>query len=171
MKIEHEVREASSILGNFSFNLSSIEVDPTNQIAALGSRSGKIVLFDLTQQKSIQILPGHTAAVTDLEFNRLGSFLISGSYDRSIRLWNLNEMQDPPVVIQDHDSWVSSVAFDQKENYFYSGAFEGVQKRFSMSNMDLSQGLCALIDRNITEKEWQEYVADDIEIEKTCNDK
>ena len=151
-------------------NLTSLAVNKSGKLAAIGYRQGEIVIWDLQQSKAIQILPGHTAAITDLHFDEKDKFLISGSYDRSIRLWQLDKLQEPPLTIQDHDSWVSAISFDPSGNYFYSGVFGGIQRRFTTHAEDMTQDLCRQLSRNLTQQEWAEYVADDLSYEQTCTD-
>ncbi len=168
----HSIDKKGNRVGSFTpmdfQKITAIDVDSMNSLMAVGYGHGEILIWDLKAQNALQVLPGHTAAITDLSFDPDGEFLVSGSFDRSIRLWNLDEMQEPPIVIQDHDSWVSAVTFDQEGLFFYSGVFGGIQRRFSKNSESMTDGLCEIIGRNMTESEWTEFVAEDIDYETTC---
>jgi len=64
-----------------------------NTIAA-GCKDGKIKLFKLNKSQdwgeiqSESTLTGHSSAVTGVAFSADGQWLVSGSYDRTIRLWD-----------------------------------------------------------------------------------
>ena len=63
-------------------------MSPDGKWAAVGEASGAIKLWDLAKAKDPKTLAGHTAAVTSLRFLPGGAKLVSGSLDKTIRLWN-----------------------------------------------------------------------------------
>eukprot|EP01129_Flabellula_baltica_P009084 TRINITY_DN364_c0_g2_i1.p1 TRINITY_DN364_c0_g2~~TRINITY_DN364_c0_g2_i1.p1 ORF type:complete len:449 (-),score=79.76 TRINITY_DN364_c0_g2_i1:62-1342(-) len=65
-------------------------------------------------------LEGHTDGISSLFLSPSGDYLISGSYDASIRLWSMNKETQPEVFVGHHDA-VNAVA--QLNNlYFLSGS-------------------------------------------------
>ena len=59
----------------------------------------------------IEILRGHDDSVYSVTFSPDGSKIISGSYDKTIRVWDAstgNEMFPP---LRGHDNWIRAVAF------------------------------------------------------------
>ncbi|MFY0627258.1 MAG: hypothetical protein JXR07_13240 [Reichenbachiella sp.] len=149
--------------------VSAIEIDAQNSLAFIGQKNGTISIYNYSKNLTVQVLPGHSAAITDLEFDPRKGFLISSSFDRSVRLWFIDEMQDPPIVIQDNNSWVSAITFDKNDEYFYAGLFDGSIKKYAQSNQLMTSDFCQLIGRNLTSDEWEEYIADDILYETTCD--
>ena len=69
--------------------MQSIAISPDGKLAAIGEVSGEIKLWDLATLKDPKTLAGHTAAVSDLRFLPDGSKLVSGSQDKTIRLWSV----------------------------------------------------------------------------------
>jgi energy-coupling factor transporter ATP-binding protein EcfA2 len=56
-------------------------------------------------------LSGHDAAVESVAFSPDGRWLASGSTDRTILLWDMENRQADPTALQGHDAAVESVAF------------------------------------------------------------
>ncbi len=65
------------------------------QLAAIAWRQGlevwQIKLIDLASGEQIAMLPGHQGRVRDLSFSSDGTQLLTGSFDQTIALWNLQE--------------------------------------------------------------------------------
>ena len=56
---------------------------------AIGSDSGDIIILDSTTGTQRAVLSGHTDMVSCVEFSSDGSFLVSGSRDKTIKLWDI----------------------------------------------------------------------------------
>jgi WD40 repeat protein len=68
-------------------------------------------------------LDGHTNLVTSVAFAPDGKHLVSGSDDKTVRLWNI-ESGDQIAVLRGHSAWVSSVAFSPDGNHIASGSWD-----------------------------------------------
>ena len=58
-------------------------------ILAACSRSHNIITFDTITGISMSVLSGHTSTVWCLTFSLNGTFLVSGSEDRTVKLWDI----------------------------------------------------------------------------------
>ena len=58
-------------------------------IIAVGLGSGDIILLDAITGSRKSVLPGHVESVTSLAFSLDGALLVSGSFDNTIRLWDI----------------------------------------------------------------------------------
>ena len=58
----------------------------------------------------IRTFTGHTDLVRTIAFN--STRMISGSYDMSIKVWNINTGDLMLDILNAHTSWVFNVAFD-----------------------------------------------------------
>lgn len=67
----------------------SVAVSSDGKWVAVGEESGKIKLFDTANGQIAKAMAGHTAAVSGVAFAADGSKLVSGSQDKTFKLWNL----------------------------------------------------------------------------------
>jgi WD40 repeat protein len=98
--------------------------------------------------------------------------------DKSVKLWDANNLNYKPVILKPHgDNFVLSVAFSPDGRYFLSSAD---QKDLSRTNYiyywptnedSMAELLCSKLERNFTPREWESYVGQDIEYQKTCSNK
>ena len=59
---------------------------------------------------SIFTLSGHSGNVRSVAFSPDGSQIVSGSIDRTVRIWDVASGEEL-AILSGHDSYVSSVAF------------------------------------------------------------
>jgi WD40 repeat protein len=55
--------------------------------------------------------------------SRDGRFAVCGSYDRRLRVWDLQGNQ-PPRILQGHTSWVAAVALSGDGRFAVSGSYD-----------------------------------------------
>ncbi|PCH35317.1 WD40 repeat-like protein [Wolfiporia cocos MD-104 SS10] len=68
----------------------SLAVDPSGEAVAAGSQDNfEICLWSVQTGKLLDVLAGHTAPVCALAFSPTGNLLASGSWDRTVRIWNV----------------------------------------------------------------------------------
>jgi periodic tryptophan protein 2 len=69
---------------------SSFAVDPSGEVVAAGSiDSFEIFMWSVQSGKLLDILTGHEGPVSTLAFSPTGNLLASGSWDKSVRVWNV----------------------------------------------------------------------------------
>ena len=76
-------------------------------------------------KRALQVLKGHVAAVMSVEFSPTGEELVTGSYDRSVRLWERQKGHARDVYHTKRMQRVFSVAFSPDNNYIVSGSDDG----------------------------------------------
>jgi WD40 repeat protein len=57
----------------------------------LGMQSGKILIIDIAGTREKSELSGHTDIVSALSIDPTGQYIASASWDRTIRIWSLND--------------------------------------------------------------------------------
>jgi WD40 repeat protein len=65
--------------------------------AAVGRIDGVIQLYDEGADEPIALLDGHLARVSTLAFTDDGQWLVSGSWDETVRTWYLGDLDAPPA--------------------------------------------------------------------------
>ncbi|ORY07260.1 WD40-repeat-containing domain protein [Clohesyomyces aquaticus] len=93
---------------------------------AVASEDHNIYLFDMrNMQRALNVLKGHVAAVMSVDFSPTGEELISGSYDRSIRIWERAKGHSRDIYHTKRMQRVFSVAWTPDNNYLLSGSDDG----------------------------------------------
>jgi WD40 repeat protein len=70
--------------------------------------------------KEVFLLTGHTYGVNTIAFSPDGKYLLSGSEDQTIRLWDTNDYTRSPLVLYGHDSSVVSLQFSSQSQWWVS---------------------------------------------------
>jgi len=76
------------------------------------------------------ILRGHEKSVTSVAAS--GDWVVSGSDDCTLRVWNLRETPFDPAVLKGHTQWILSVAVDGER--LVSGSGDGTALLWNLSN-------------------------------------
>ncbi len=66
----------------------ALAFSPDGHTLACGTAEGRIVLFDLNEEKSPETISGHSGEILSLEFASEGAALVSVGEDKAIRHWN-----------------------------------------------------------------------------------
>jgi WD40 repeat protein len=150
-------------------SINSVAFSPDGKYLACGNINGDVLLFTGDTFKSLSHLTGHTARVTELEFSPDCKTLASSSYDGKVLYWDLADLTNPPIVMDDNSGFVFSLAFSPDGKHLVSSSAEEPRliNRPTMASM-LALQVCGLVSRNFTEDEWKTYVGSDIPYEKTC---
>jgi WD40 repeat protein/energy-coupling factor transporter ATP-binding protein EcfA2/Na+-transporting methylmalonyl-CoA/oxaloacetate decarboxylase gamma subunit len=147
----------------------SVEFSHSGKILATGDIKGVVRIWDVETRKLLHILPGHTAFVNDICFNKDDSQMATASFDRKVLLWNtdrFNEQQ--PIILTDHYDWIFSVVFTNDSKHLIVGGREHEMRFYPTRNDAMSNILCGKIQRNMSLREWQQFVDKDVPYQKTC---
>ncbi|KAG8988141.1 hypothetical protein FRB93_004296 [Tulasnella sp. JGI-2019a] len=69
---------------------SSLSVDPSGEVVAAGSNdSFEVFMWSVQTGKLLDVLTGHEGPISALAFSPTGNALVSASWDKSVRLWNV----------------------------------------------------------------------------------
>jgi len=107
-----------------------------------------IVTLDAATGVQVSVFSGHTNCVVSIAFSLDGKFLVSGDYDRTIKLWDI---QTGGVIrtFCGHTGWVISIAMSPDQSTVASGS---VDKTIRLWNAQTGDCYCVLHghDHNIT---------------------
>jgi len=148
----------------------AVAISPDQSTAAFGFEDGLLVWFDLQKAEVRLSLLGHLARVSTASFSDDGSFLVTSSYDRTARVWNLESIDSPPIVMDDHNAWVSCAAFVGGHKNVLVGNYNGIVKHYYTDMKVYAEDMCESVGRSFEDAEWNELVGEDIEYENTCID-
>lgn len=85
------------------------------------------LIWSMSTRSEIHVLKGHSNYVTSVAFSSVGTYLVSGSNDRTVRFWNVltgMAVRDPQ---SGHPFWVNSLAFSPKGYEFSPGSNEDMR--------------------------------------------
>lgn len=154
-------RELSKVL--------SLDISNDGNYLAYGSLTGDLVLYNLLTNKVINELHGHTARVNDVAFSNNGKRLATASWDHTIQIWNMDDLDELPYYLTDNgNSYAWDLTFSPQDDYLVVGTRDGKIKKWAINNSSLASQICQYISRNMTKEEWQRYVSDEVEYENTC---
>ena len=156
------------IYTNATRSLSQITYAKDGKFIAFGDQQGLVSILNVANKTIEYDLIGQSARITDLEFSSNDKFLASSSFDGTVQVFLTDNYDLSPLVLKDHDSWVSSLSFTNNDKTLVTGTMSSKIKRYPTNIDQMSTDLCSLISRNLTQKEWKRFVAKDIEYEKTC---
>ncbi|KAF2670936.1 WD40 repeat-like protein [Microthyrium microscopicum] len=93
---------------------------------AAASEDHNIYLFDTRHMKrALNVLRDHVAAVMDVHWSPTGTQLVSGSYDRTVRLWNREKGHSRDVYHTKRMQRVFSCAWSADDGFVLSGSDDG----------------------------------------------
>jgi len=148
----------------------AISYNNDGALFATGDKNGNVKLWDANSKNRLTTLTGHTARVEDIEFDPSNQFIASSSFDGSIQIWESANLTNRPIILQDNNSWIYAIEFNKDGSLIYSGTKDGSIQMWETKTSPMTVGLCSKLTRNMTLSEWLDFVAKDIDYEKTCPD-
>jgi len=143
-----------------------------NIIYAVGYQNGLVELRNVEQDVPVNSVSAHSLSITDICFNKHLDQMATSSLDGNVKIWNVDDLSQPPVALNDNDGEVYTLAYSDDGKYLLSGS-EGISENRNLisraSHVDyMAQNMCQLLTRNFTPEEWWRYVGRDIDYRETC---
>ncbi|XP_073194478.1 striatin isoform X5 [Lepidochelys kempii] len=121
------------IAANSSCQINRVVSHPTLPISITAHEDRHIKFYDNNTGKLIHAMVAHLDAVTSLAVDPNGLYLMSGSHDCSIRLWNLESktcIQEFTAHRKKFDESIHDVAFHPSKCYIASAGADALAKVF-----------------------------------------
>ncbi|KJY42433.1 hypothetical protein VR41_07965 [Streptomyces sp. NRRL B-1568] len=80
------------------------------------------------------ILRGHADRISSVAWQRTGRLIATGSYDRTVRLWDAGT-GCPVAVLEGHRDCVTSLAFDRSGERLVSGSWDGTARIWDLASL------------------------------------
>jgi len=154
----------------------SVAFSPDGKTLASGSKDNTVIFWDVEMGKAIgkPLLANNSslkrsgwAGVNSVAFSPDGKLLASGSGDQIVRLWDVKTRQSLDKALIDHSSNVESKAFSPNAKFLTSRNLDATLKLWDINPEDYVKQACAIVNRNLSQEEWQKYVGNRPH-EKTC---
>jgi WD40 repeat protein len=145
----------------------AVTFSPDGQRIAAAGADGVIQLLDARSlEKTGQPLSGHEDTVEGLAFSPDGRTLASASRDETIRLWNVESGQQAGDALTAHTDDVNSIAYSPDGQRIVSGSADRTVRVWPA--VAGPKELCDKLTRNMSHKQWNEWVSPDIDYIKVC---
>jgi WD40 repeat protein len=165
---------------NFNLNISpgkkvkTLRFKPGANTLAIGYTDGFVEMWDIESRTRISEIQAHSTEVNDIRFNNKLSQMATGSMDKSLKIWDTNDLTYPPISFIDEDSFVMVIEFSPDGQLVVTGQYDASPNNIigrPTSVTMLAQDICKGLTRNMTPEEWSTYVAPDVKYETTCPEK
>uniref|UniRef100_A0A7N0UUM4 Pre-mRNA-processing factor 19 n=1 Tax=Kalanchoe fedtschenkoi TaxID=63787 RepID=A0A7N0UUM4_KALFE len=117
----------------------SIDIHRSKDIIASGGVDTNAVVFDRAAGQIVSTLSGHTKKITSVRFVDRDDILLTGSADKTVRIWQGSENGDYNCrhVLKDHNAEIEAVTVNATNNYFVTASLDNTWCFY-----DLSAGVC-----------------------------
>eukprot|EP00080_Pristionchus_pacificus_P017233 PDM77253.1 cash-1 [Pristionchus pacificus] len=140
--------ETGAVVLNFDFGedatsgarITKILSHPTMPITIMAGDDRKIRYFDNSNGAQLHCAVAHVEGISSLAIDSNGLYLLSGSHDGSLRLWNMEKricLKEIPAHRKKHDSAVNTVAMHPSRPLIGSGGADALAKvRCTLRSLD-----------------------------------
>ncbi len=155
-------------------NIKVIRFKPDENILAIGDVNGNLELWDVATRRKISDVKAHDAQINDIRFNPTLNQMATASNDKSIKIFNnIDDLTESPITLSDNEGFVLVIQFSSNGELIVSGTYEDTQNLVGRPShvQYMVEDICDRVTRNMTQDEWNTYVARDIPLEQTCPQK
>ena len=125
------------------------------------------VLNVLFERKSLVKLMPTGIEVGAVAFNPNGRTIVTGSWDNTLRLWDVDTGQPIGAPLQGHTDSVRSVVFSPDGTLIVSGSGDKTLRLWNAPKAWPDE-LCKKLTRNMSHKQWREWVSPEIDYRVQC---
>lgn len=144
--------------------VNAVAFSPNGKEFAMAGEDGSVFVRRLPDGLELERMD-YLNAVNSVAFSPDGRYIATGDTNRTMKIWDLVTGRELVSRTAEEDS-VIAVAFTPDQQYLVSATQNGVRLRLWRPD-DLIAEACDRLPRNLTEKEWRQYIGDE-PYRKTC---
>lgn len=166
MFFDPSTSESRLIYNKIKNPVTAIGYDSTNMHISIGYMDGSLALFNTLSTEPVEI-NAHISSVTGISYIHNSNYIATSSLDNTIKIWNIQHPESPPVILKSHDGWVTCLAYNSDYKYLISG---GADRNIIIQSVDIDElagNISNHLTRNLTPTEWNEFIGEDIPVVKT----
>ena len=132
-------------------NVNAVAFSFDGQWLASGLANHQIQLWDLDSlDNTPKILEGHGGEISALAFSPHNpNILASGSWDNTVRIWDLSNSKDPKIL-KKHKSRIRSVVFSPNDNILATSSEDRTVRLWNLNQPDTASIVLLPFDHTIT---------------------
>ncbi len=148
--------------------ITAVKFNNTGNWLASGDSKGNIKIWDSKTFEVIEDLEGRKSRINDIDFNIDDNLMATSSQDGNVNMWDCTNLNNQPIELTDHESWVLSNVFSPDGKKLVTSSKDKDRIIiWSTKSEYLAADIYDRITRNMSVEEWNVYVAKDVEYEKT----
>jgi WD40 repeat protein len=177
MRWNMDTKEEVVLFSSNNNTIAAISINSTGSRIAFVDDAGSLRILDARTNSIIRTVTAHTGRITDVKFSPDNRQIATSSVDKTVKIWNADNLTNRPIMIDQHRDFVLSVAFSSDGNYLISGGEVPDNKSLPFlyywptHAQQFADQMCTKVTRNMTTREWETYVSYDIPYQKTCPNK
>lgn len=158
--------------------ITTLEFSKDGNWLAAGTQNGFLYLWNTSGVQPVPTntqttLPRHLAQLNNIAFNYVGTgettLMATSSWDKTIRIYEMNNLAKEPIVLKDYKGWVRSVCFSGDGTKLLAGCKDNLIRVWSAIVDDMKDLIeeTGRVRRNLSIKEWNRHVGKKINYERT----
>jgi WD40 repeat protein len=174
MRWNMDTKEETVVFSSSNNTLFSIDINTTGSRIVFGDKNGSLRIVDARTNSILKVISAHSSRILNAKFSPDDRQIATSSMDKTLKIWDANNLTNRPIVIRKHDAFVFSVAFSPDGKYLVSSSDVSAANKsipllfyWPTHSSYMAEQMCGKISRNLTQREWETY-ASDIQYQKTC---
>jgi WD40 repeat protein/energy-coupling factor transporter ATP-binding protein EcfA2 len=172
-----DTKEETVIFSSSGNSISALDINSTGSRIAFVDKNGTLRIADARTNSITKSISAHSGRIMDVKFSPDDHQLATASVDKTVKIWDLNNLGNRPITIYAHASFVFAVAFSPDGRFLISSGDVPDNKTspflfyWPTHASSMASLMCEKVSRNLSTREWETYVGYDIPFQKTCSNK
>jgi WD40 repeat protein/energy-coupling factor transporter ATP-binding protein EcfA2 len=167
-----DTKEATVMFKSDNNSIYAVSINSSGSRIAFVDRNGALRLADTKTNVILKVVPAHSTRSLDVKFSPDDRQIATSSMDKTVKIWDANNLGNRPIVITKHDAWVLSLAFSPDGKYLVSSSEDGDYIYYWLTHASyMADQMCSKMGRNFSQREWETYISNDLPYQKTCANK
>ena len=166
-----EYLQAGSIstpVGNHKSAVNAVAFGANDEILLSGDNEGKVHVWKLGKDATQSWpLNAHDGAVRALAVDSTRTIAASAGRDGKVKIWDLNRPSADPQIFSSPGDDLYALALSGDDRWLAAGGSNKTVMIWPRTRL-LAEMVCRSAWRNLTEKEWRDFIAADVPYECTC---